>query len=330
MIRRLVIGLDGSTLAEAALPLAEQLARASKVRLVLVRAVPTGTLLAPIDEANPNVLRYVAPDSAADADPQAARALAREAEAYLAKVAADLRERGVISETVVVPGDPADVLLEEARVRHADAIVLTTHGRSGLGRLVYGSVAETVLANSALPILLVRAGMPPREPHTSDAPLRLLVPLDGSPMGEKVLPVATKLATALTAHVFIVRIVPSSSASSTAETIRFGSPHHDLRRNVLERAAQSYVDEIARDLRSHGLSVSTAVRIGHPADGIMAAAKACDASLIVMATHGRTGVARALVGSVALDVLQRGSRPVLVVRPPTEPVAESDDTPVAR
>jgi nucleotide-binding universal stress UspA family protein len=329
MMTRLVLGLDGSALAEAALPLAGQLARASKARLALVRAVPAGVLLAPIDAANPNVLRHVAPDRAADADPLTARALAREAAASRAKVAADLRERGVASETVVVPGAPADVLLGEARVRHADAIVLTTHGRSGLGRLVYGSVAETVLANSARPVLLVRAGLPPREPHPSDAPLRLLVPLDGSPPGEKVLPVATRLASSLAADVCIVRVVPSSLSSAAGKS-RLGSRPDDPRRSLLERAARSYVAEIARGLRSHGLSVTTTVGTGHASDGIIAAAEACDATLVVMATHGRTGVARAVLGSVALDVLRRGSRPVFVVRPPTEPGAESDDTPVAR
>ena len=79
------------------------------------------------------------------------------AEEYLAAAARRLRDRGLVVETVVSQGDPAKALLHEAQTRDVDLILLGTHGRSGLGRWIYGSVAEAVLGHSSVPVLLARA-----------------------------------------------------------------------------------------------------------------------------------------------------------------------------
>jgi nucleotide-binding universal stress UspA family protein len=315
MLRQIIAALDGSALAESSLPLAENLARVSGAHLTLVRAVASGETLEVFDETNPNVLRYVPPASTSSADPLVAREVMRDAKEYLLALANDISSRGVTVETSVLPGEPADILTDEARLRHADLIVMSTHGRSGLGRWLYGSVAEAIIARTAVPVLLVRSAFPSVAVGTKGNATRLLVPLDGSVTAEKALEPAADLAQGLGAELFLVRVIPSSPASMTHETIDFEAKKRNHPPDSYEREAETYLDEVATRLRSEGLRVFTAVANDYPPAGIVAAAQASNATMIVMGTHGRTGLGRAILGSVALDVLRRGTRPVLLVRP---------------
>jgi nucleotide-binding universal stress UspA family protein len=139
----ILVPLDGSTLAEAALPRAIELARAGGARLLLLRAAEAHTLIG--------------------VDPTAAQIqVVEDAEKYLAGVAERISTLGVRDiDTSVWYGAPATAILEATRLRQPDLIVMTTHGRSGLERLIFGSVAETVLRSTTTPILLIRpAGAP--------------------------------------------------------------------------------------------------------------------------------------------------------------------------
>jgi nucleotide-binding universal stress UspA family protein len=151
---RILVPLDGSALAEAALELATDLARGASSTLVLLRAAEAHSL--------PGV------------DPSDAQVkVVSEAEGYLAAAAERLRGRGVKHvETSVWYGPPAASIAEAARVRKADLIVMSSHGRSGLGRLMLGSVAESVLRSTSVPILLVRAPGAPLETPAGDARAR--------------------------------------------------------------------------------------------------------------------------------------------------------------
>ena len=142
---RILVPLDGSLLAEGAIQTAAGLARGSGDTLVLLRAAEAHTL--------------------PGADPTDAQvAVVREAEEYLTAVAARLGEEGVKGvETSVWYGPPATAIIEAARLQKGDLIVMTTHGRSGLGRLILGSVAESVLRGTTTPILLLRAPGAPLE-----------------------------------------------------------------------------------------------------------------------------------------------------------------------
>jgi nucleotide-binding universal stress UspA family protein len=154
---RLLVGLDGSELAEAAIPYAEMFARASHATIVLVHVmsadeVPTGPLdVGPLP--NPAVGQSTESETTGDAT-ERLRALFR-AERYLNAVATRLRADGLAVETAVDVGDPATVLVEEAGLCRADMLILSTHGRSGLGRLLRGSVADRVLRTADVPVLLV-------------------------------------------------------------------------------------------------------------------------------------------------------------------------------
>ena len=142
---KIMVPLDGSPLAEAAIPKAVELAQGPLATLVLLRAA----------EAHSFPL----------ADPTEAQvAVVREAEEYLTAVAARLRETGVKNvQTTVWYGTPAPAIVEAAQVAKVDLIVMSTHGRSGLGRLVLGSVAESVLRGTRTPILLLRSNEAPLE-----------------------------------------------------------------------------------------------------------------------------------------------------------------------
>jgi nucleotide-binding universal stress UspA family protein len=150
-LRTILVPLDGSELAERALPEAADLARQPGAQLLLVRA------------AEAHVPAVVDPT-------EAQVRVVQEAERYLAGVQARLAATGVTDvQTSVWYGPPAYAIIEAARLRHADLIVMTTHGRSGLGRLILGSVAESVLRGTTTPILLLRAPEAPVEPPPAAA-----------------------------------------------------------------------------------------------------------------------------------------------------------------
>ena len=137
-IKKIIVPLDGSTLAEMAVPAAVELAREHGAAVVLVRAAEASWITPDVVEAEVMVVR--------------------EAEEYLEKVAARLRAEGAPAvETAVWYGTAASSIVEAAEAQRADLIVMTSHGRSGIGRLILGSVAESVLRGTSVPILLLRA-----------------------------------------------------------------------------------------------------------------------------------------------------------------------------
>jgi nucleotide-binding universal stress UspA family protein len=145
-IGRILVPLDGSVLAESAIATAAEMGRPGLATLVLVRAAEAHTF--------------------PGADPTDAQVeVVREAETYLAGVAERLKRQGLNKvETSVWYGPAAAAIVDAARARKADMIVMTTHGRGGLGRLILGSVAESVLRGTATPILLLRASEAPVQP----------------------------------------------------------------------------------------------------------------------------------------------------------------------
>jgi nucleotide-binding universal stress UspA family protein len=147
----ILVPVDGSALAEAALPAAVDLARDSSARLVLLRV------------AEAHTLPWTDPT-------EAEIAVVRDAESYLDGVKRQLENRGVKDiDTCVWYGDAARSIVEAAAARHADLIVMSTHGRTGLGRLILGSVAEAVIRGTTTPLLLIRDGAAPVAARTATA-----------------------------------------------------------------------------------------------------------------------------------------------------------------
>jgi nucleotide-binding universal stress UspA family protein len=300
MYQTILVPLDGSAFGERALPIATSLARAMGAQLILVRASSASVL----PGAEPTKAQCEA---------------AKEAQAYLSAIAAGLSEDGLRVEVATPFGDAGESILLEIRARNADLVVMCTHGRSGLGRWIYGSVAEKVLARSPVPVLLVHPTGEVASLGAEPARAALLVPLDGSDFAEMALPHAVTLASVLGGRLLLLSVIARPE-------VLYGYPEVVLVQQPVEeqhQAAESYLERVAQRLRSDGVSVQTIVVEGWPSHAIVDRAVELGSRVIVMATHGRSGVARLLLGSVALDVVRRTHLPVLLVRPTDMEVAAS-------
>jgi nucleotide-binding universal stress UspA family protein len=304
MFRTLIVPLDGSQLAEQALPYAVRLAKADDGRLILARAA-----IAPVPDRIDGV----------NWEKDQLDAMA-EAEQYLAAVATKIGTQ-VPVETSVTYGRAAPKILDQISEFAAEGVVMATHGRAGLPHLLVGSVAESVLARSPVPVFVVHA-RPGAEPSSPFDPLaaRLIVPLDGSSFAETALQPAIRFL-GPAGELVLVCITHAPD-----HVVMDPSRHHvvayiDQQEEAHTREAQDYLDNVAKNLRAMypGMHVSTHTRLADDAAaGIVAAAAGRSANLVVMATHGRTGVRRAVLGSVAGKVLLTGSTPLLLIGPSAE------------
>jgi nucleotide-binding universal stress UspA family protein len=297
MFSTLIVPLDGSELAERALPYAVRFAAERGGRLVLVRAA-----LGP-------------PPSGLDWERQQL-AVMNEATTYLAGVAEKVATRVAVT-TAPLYGHPADEILAAVEQFDADSIVMATHGRTGLAHALYGSVAEAVLARSRVPVFVVyaRPGEAAALPF-STASARVLVPLDGSAFAAEALPVALNILGAAGELVLSTVVAPPDHVELDEQgRVR---AYLDQQEETVKREAIDYLHGVEVWLKQQrpDLHVTFDVRLGDPAQGIAIAEVDRGADLVVMATHGRTGLRRAVLGSVAGAVLRTGSAPVLLVSPP--------------
>jgi nucleotide-binding universal stress UspA family protein len=297
MTNAIIVPLDGSRLAEQALPCATML----PAELVLFRAVSLS-----------HEVRTALIDTDLDLDVEQV-SLANEAKAYLDQLASGLGEWGLRVSTIVRPGPAAETILDYIRETNIQQIVMATHGYSGISRWVHGSIAERVVQSADVPVLLVRvqedAGGVSHKPMSCH---RILVPLDGSPLAEQVLPQAVAIARALGAELVLFRVL------TLLTSLTFAGEWYMPLDSVIEIARQEarlYLDGVAEDLDAQGIQVSTALQVGGVANAIIEYAEANEIDLIAMSTHGRTGLARWALGSVADRVLRAGGNPLLLVRP---------------
>jgi nucleotide-binding universal stress UspA family protein len=293
MLKNILVPLDGSPAGEAALPYARALARRSGAKLTLVRATHASG----------------GPLSSGESQ---ARAVA-DAELYLSMLAA--AETNVAVETAVPYGSPAAWIGEEVKLRDVDLIVMATHDRTGPERWVRGSVAEAVVSQATVPALIVRAASASTPGvRLEQSQPTLVVPLDGSPFAEAALTVAQEFASVLNARIVLVGVVPDPTrVIAGAEGAVLAYSDEDIR--VVRMETRDYLRSIA-DRLNPMLTTETVVRLGDAAAEIALEAEDRGAAAVIMATHGRTGVARAILGSVAGGVLHRSASPVVLVRPP--------------
>lgn len=224
----------------------------------------------------------------------------------------------------VATGYPSDEILRCAGEMDIDLILMATHGRSGVRRWVLGSVADKVLRSAAQPVLLVRAGMPRGAGYDTWSAPKLLAPLDGSELAELVLPhVAFMAAREQGAEAEIVLVgvceplvLPPVTAPET--TVNWGAVGDEYL-SKCRRSTQKYLDRVQKELADVGLKVRVEVLDNDPAGAIVDYAASNRADLIIMATHGRSGIGRWAYGSVAQKVLHGASSPILLVRPPSSP-----------
>ena len=309
MISRVLVPLDGSPEAEQALPYARALLPTGGA-ILLFQAVPEFEMPGANEPALTELNWALKP--APDAN---GKTRLEVAQAALTQIATRVSDDQVSCSTEVAQGDPASEILQAIAQRDVDVVAMTTHGRGAVGRTVFGSVADRIVRTSPVPVVLVRPWLEPAVPESASI-TRLLVPLDGSDLAEEALPIATELAQRLKVPVHLVRATNTAAvlASLTGGSFFPVNPPQSMYDQMiadLEGSARSYLTSVATRLQEQGLDVSWAVLDGSPYADIANAAQPDD--LIIITSHGRGGVMRWLLGSVAEKLVREAPAPVLLV-----------------
>lgn len=319
MFKRIVVTLDGSERAEQALPLAARLARANAGSLLLLRVASSSNQVV-LEAGEAASLRL---DTTAGELEKARR--------YLETVAASQALSGIAIATVVTIGHPAKEILSTAAARQADLIVMCSHGYTGAKRWMLGSVAQQVARQSGVPVLIFREGTAPaaslaKEGHA----VRIMVALDGSELAETVLAPAAYLSASLSAPqpgvLFLVRILRLPTAFEYGQDDSFASARTE--KTLAVKAYLRTVEDRFQEGELAGLHLKVTSFVDYDRDvaqRLLVLAEndliedeviGCD--MLALATHGRSGVARLAMGSVAERLLAATNLPLLIVRPQQE------------
>lgn len=295
MFRTILVPLDGSAFSEAALPWALGLSRRTHAALQL----------ASVHEPVPS-FAYDEWESAAW----------QWSEDYLRNVREQIRQRtdGEVHAWVGT-GRVVELLMSRADSTEADLVVMATHGRGALTRAWLGSVADGFVRHAHQPILLVRPEDDHPDPTVEPEVRRIVVPLDGSELSESVLDLAIGMAKLYGSQIRLLRVV--------AYPMEIASPYlpHTVQMNqkVVEEArdaARAYLERIAARITAEGVEATVHVTVDTQAGHAVAReVEELDAQLVVMATHGRGGLQRALLGSTTDKVIRAVHVPILVQRP---------------
>ncbi|HET9983295.1 MAG TPA: universal stress protein [Longimicrobiales bacterium] len=303
MIRSVLVPLDGSASSEWALPTAVAIARASGAKLELVSVHVPLELLGAAGEwgGYQGTLEATGTDHAL---------------AYLRGVADRVSAAaGVAATPIVRVGRAADALVRHAEQAGSDLVVLSTHGHGPIQRAWLGSVADAVARHSPVPVLLVRPE-PDAVPDLTGGTLfrHILVPLDGSAFGEEVLGTAVALGALGAADYTLLEVVyPPFVIGPVDETLSLHVDEELLRQR--KAAADAYLRGVAERLRADGLEVETVVVVEPSTVASILDYAAKGADLIALTTHGRGGLGRVVLGSVADKVVRGAASPVLLYRP---------------
>ena len=299
-IRSVMVPLDGSPFAEQALPWAIAIARKARarVRLAMVHQLPSPP---PLDEATGRLYTKVE------------LALRKSQREYLHRTASRIKaEEPIQTATAMLQGVPAPALGRYAGEVGVDLVIMTTHGRSGMQRAWLGSVADQLVRSLEIPMLLIR----PKEGGAPTAGVeQILVPLDGSRRAEAVLPAALAMASIFGARLALLQAVYPVMIMTDPPT-SFPTGFDEQLTAIQRREAQDYLDGLVEQLTGAGAQASGAAVLGGGAfDTIQAAAHERGTGMVALATHGRGGLRRMVLGSVADKLVRAGELPVLVIRP---------------
>ena len=288
MWKKILVPLDGSELAELALPYAEELAAAFGSEVVLLYA----------SEPAESHYRHMH-------------------QLYMEKVAGQVRNRVKKVSPVVLPGKAAEEIIGYAEKNDVSIIIITSHGRSGILSWAAGSVASKVLHATRVPLLLIRATTPLRKVLQQRLLARILLPLDGSAAGEAAVPYVGELMSRLESEVILFGVVAGGQHIRTVGGLDFILyPEEELA--VLKTEAGEYLNRVYRRLKRRKGKVRVELKVGDKAGDIareiIKFAEENKVSLIAISSHGRSGIARWVFGSIASRVVQASKTPVLIVK----------------
>jgi len=297
LYERILVPLDGSESAQLALPYAEKLAGRLGSRITFIYVI----------------------ESADDKQYQMHQLdLQKIVEATKSGIEVYLDERGgkeVKVDAVILTGNPAEEIVNYSDKENIGLIVMSTHGRSGIKRWAMGSVADKVLRATAKPLALIRGRR--AEPGASEKGMlnKILATLDGSKQSEAVIPYVEELASKLKTEVIVLQVVAPDYHIYTAGGPEYGV-YSEQQIDSARAFARDYLERIVASLKEKGIAAMSHVMSGTATDEIIKFADASDIGLVAMITHGRSGVSRWALGSVAERVLRAGNAPLLLIRAP--------------
>lgn len=294
MVERILVGTEGSQVAQNAVTAALSIARDTHAQLRAVHAIET-----PSTSALP-----------ASYQAQMAKQREREGQQVLERVSEEAAKLDVPTTTASREAEPDELVLEEAQTWKADLIAIGAQGRSGLSRAIRGSVADELIRSSPIPVLTVHQPPPGDALDTID---RLVVPSDGSPAALSAAPFAIELARAAGARIDLLYAVPPELEGGKY----LDRPTTEID-EVHERLADEALDPLEGRCREAGVPCERFVLHDAPHRAIVEHSDASDADLVVMATQGHGKLERILLGSVTDKVLRTSNIPVVTVPPTSE------------
>lgn len=290
MYKRILVPLDGSKLAELALPYAEELAGVFNSEVVLIGI------------SEPGESQY-----------------SHMYQLYIEKIAEVVGNRikkvgsRVIVRPVVLDGRPAEGIIDYAEKNDVSLIITASHGRSGIMSWTLGSVANKVLQRTGTPILLIRAKASQLEAGAQGLFNRILVPLDGSDVGEVVLPHVRQLTEKLESEVVLLQVVAPGQHVHTVgglDYVRFAEQQIES----MKAEAKEYLDKVSKRLAGTKGIMRSEVRVGDTAHEIIKFADEANIRLVTISSHGRSGIRQWISGSVTHKILHAGNTPLLLVK----------------
>lgn len=309
MFTKALVPLDGTEVSEGIIPFVTQFARGLDIGVVLATTVE-------LDPLREGLLNRIAGSMM---ETPAADALRERIERDVKNRLEDLADRmaleGIAAETSVRFGPPSDGIIGMAQDSQCDLIAMSTRGRGVVSSGLLGSVTYKIMHESSIPVLAITPERA-RERWDSDYGIRrIIVPLDGSELAEAALPYAVVIAQRMNMGITLVRVLHLDSVAYS-EGYNLGDMLGEAEAQM-EAEARRYLVDVARRLRDEGLEVETETLRGSASSEIAELARRTDHNMIALATHGRSGVSRLLMGSVAEAVVRTSGDPVLVVRPGT-------------
>lgn len=301
MYKTIMVPTDGSGFDREAIRVALRIAERSQAAVRLVRVQSTG--------------EFFGSQSTPDATSMSATILQQERDRILIELgnlAAECRKTSWAEISVALEDGPVSEALESYAIRnHVDLIVISSHGRGGITRLSLGSVTDSLIRHTPIPVLVVKPHASYLSPGADEIFRRIVVPLDGSSLAEQILPEVVALAKLDNARLTLLTVlVPRTSSQSAIDDERNPSWDKDI------AAAQAYLYRTAAQLRAQGCATTTHIEMGENiAQVIGDYARNVRADLVAIATHGRGGISRVLHGSVADVVTRTGVTSMLVFRP---------------
>lgn len=309
MYRKMLVLLDGSELAEVVFPFAKELAARLSLDVTMLQVYgDIGRNFVPVHQA------YIE---------RAAEKTKGQIEDVQERLGIPAEEKQVEVRGELADGHYAEEILKYAENNDIDLILMASHGRSGIRRWRMGSVADKVLRAAKVPVLFIRAGAKDTTPYDQWPTRTIIAPLDGSETAESVLPHVVALARQRAIEpvtVKLIRVCDPPIAPSYYSPELSGVPLNwgeFMEQEIVrcKQTASDYLGNITKQLDDQGIKAESTVLVGQAADEIIVFAGTNPFSIVVMATHGRTGLSRLVFGSVTESVLQAVSNPILLTKP---------------